>query len=103
MDLEITDKFKKILEKQGLKFRLNTSVINARVTGKSVDLELKKNDEKKTEVLKCNKVLVATGRIPNTESLGLKEIGVKLDKNVGIFFVPWTFSSCQVINDQSHR
>ena len=81
MDLEITDKFKKILEKQGLKFRLNTSVINARVTGKSVDLELKKNDEKKTEVLKCNKVLVATGRIPNTESLGLKEIGVKLDKN----------------------
>ena len=78
MDLEIAKKFKSILEKQGINFVLNTAVINSYNYHNAVELELE-NNKKEMSKIKSDIVLVATGRRPNTDSLGLEKIGVSLD------------------------
>jgi len=80
MDSEVAKQFQRMLEKQGMTFRLGakvTAVAKAR-KGASVTFEPAKGGE--TETLEADVVLVATGRRPYTEGLGLKEAGVALDE-----------------------
>lgn len=77
MDKEISRNFKRSLEKQGLKFKLSTKVISAKASAKKVDLEIEPKDGGKKEKLSADIVLVAVGRKPYTESLGISEIGVR--------------------------
>ena len=81
MDGEISDKFMKILINQGIKFRLGCSVERASLIGSVVKLNLKDQLSLKEESLEADVVLVAVGRSPNTENLGLNEIGIKIDKH----------------------
>ncbi|SLN59245.1 Dihydrolipoyl dehydrogenase 3 [Roseivivax jejudonensis] len=78
MDGEVQKQFQKILSKQGLKFVLGAAVQSAEVkSGKAkVTYTLKKDDSEET--LDADAVLVATGRRPVTEGLGLKELGVEI-------------------------
>ena len=80
MDSEISDKFMKILVNQGIKFKLGCSVERASVKGDVVTLNLKDQSSLKEESLEADVVLVAVGRSPCTDDLGLNEIGVKIDK-----------------------
>lgn len=75
MDTEIAAETRKILEKQGLRFRLKTRVSGARVHEGRCRVQL--NDD---EVLDCDRVLLAVGRRPNTEDLGLETVGVQPDE-----------------------
>jgi dihydrolipoamide dehydrogenase len=77
MDKEMTTALQRSLEKQGLKFRLNTGAQGATVQGSRVELTWKSGDD--TQVEQADRVLVAIGRRPYTESLGLREIGVTMD------------------------
>lgn len=79
MDLEISKNFQRILEKQGLKFRLNTKVINAKKINKNAEVEIEDIKNGTKEKLSADVVLVAIGRKPNTSNLGLENIGVKLN------------------------
>ena len=79
MDGEVSRNFQKILEKQGIKFKLGTKVTGATTKGKSVTLTLEPAKGGDKEELKTDTVLVAIGRRPYTENLGLKETGVALD------------------------
>jgi dihydrolipoamide dehydrogenase len=72
------DALQRSLEKQGLKFRLNTGAQRATIKGNRVALTWKSGDD--TQVEEADPVLVAIGRRPYTESLGLREIGVNLDQ-----------------------
>ena len=74
MDLEIAQEARKLLEKQGLQFRLSTRVSKAYVDGDQAVVECEGG-----EPLKADRVLVAVGRKPNTENLGLESVGIKLD------------------------
>lgn len=74
MDSEIATEAKKILEKQGLEFRLGTKVTAAKAKGKGAVVETEGG-----EPIECDKVLLAVGRVPNIEGLGLDKIGVELD------------------------
>ena len=75
LDSEIaTDAFK-ILTQQGLEFRLQSNVKAARRDGSGCVVEIDGADS-----LACDYVLLATGRVPNTENLGLETVGVKLDE-----------------------
>lgn len=76
MDLEIAAEAQKIFAKQGFEFRLGTKVLSARVKGKQCVVECKG-----AEPITCDRVLVAAGRIPNTEGLGLENVKIKLDEN----------------------
>ncbi|MCE0505544.1 dihydrolipoyl dehydrogenase [Roseivivax sp. GX 12232] len=78
MDGEVSKQFQKLLQKQGLKFILGAAVqgVEALKTKAKVTYSLKKDDSE--EVLDADVVLVATGRKPVTEGLGLKELGVEV-------------------------
>jgi len=78
MDGEIQKQFQKILAKQGLKFVLGAAVQRAEAQegGARVTYALKKDNSE--QVIDADVVLVATGRRPHVEGLGLEAAGVKL-------------------------
>ncbi|MBW6418999.1 dihydrolipoyl dehydrogenase [Celeribacter sp. PS-C1] len=77
MDADVQRTFKKLLEKQGLNFVLGAAVQNveASKTKAKVNYKLKKDDSEHT--LDADVVLVATGRKPYTDGLGLDALGVE--------------------------
>ena len=83
MDREIGRQFQRLLERQGFKFRLATKVAAAKSgkSGVSVTLEPAQGAAGggTAETLECDVVLVAVGRRPYTEGLGLEACGVVLD------------------------
>ena len=81
MDSEIAKKFKLILEKQGILFKLNTAINSASSTKDGISIEATDLLENKKLNLSSDVVLLATGRIPNTKGLGLRELGVNLNEN----------------------
>lgn len=82
MDREIGQQLHKVLEKQGIRFRLGTKVVGAEAKKSDVVLKISPAAGGKTETLATDAVLVAIGRRPHTEGLGLSEIGVEID-NIG--------------------
>ncbi len=80
MDAEVQKAFKRLLEKQGLKFTMGAAVQSATVkNGKAtVTYTLKKDDSEQT--MEADVVLVATGRKPFTDGLGLEGLGVTMSK-----------------------
>lgn len=77
MDNEISRNFQRILEKQGLKFRLSTKVVSVKKDKKGAVVEVESNQGGNKESLQADVVLVAIGRKPNTENLGLENVGIK--------------------------
>ena len=79
MDKDVQRGFKRILEKQGLNFIMGAAVqgVEASKTKAKVKYALKKSPETE-EVIDVDVVLVATGRKPYAEGLGLDALGVKL-------------------------
>ncbi|MCJ1376055.1 dihydrolipoamide dehydrogenase precursor [Loxospora ochrophaea] len=79
MDAEISKQAQKILQKQGMKFKLNTKVLSGDDSGDSVKLEVEAAKGGKQERLDADVVLVAIGRRPYTAGLGLENIGLEVD------------------------
>jgi dihydrolipoamide dehydrogenase len=79
MDTEIGKSFERVLSKQGVKFRLKTKVTGAQVTGDGVSLTLEPSAGGAAETLQADVVLVAIGRRPFYDGLGLEQAGVALD------------------------
>ena len=79
MDADVQRTFKRILEKQGLKFIMGAAVsgVEATKSKAKVKYALKKSPDTE-ETLDADVVLVATGRKPFSEGLGLDTLGVKL-------------------------
>ena len=78
LDPEVAKTARKILEKQGLRFMLSTKVSSAQVTKTRATLSLD-GPEGQTE-LSVDRVLVAVGRGPFTDGLGLEEVGLQQDE-----------------------
>jgi dihydrolipoamide dehydrogenase len=79
LDAEIAKQLQRTLGKQGLAFKLGTKVVGVDGKGKTLKLTLEPAKGGKQETLECDVVLVAVGRVPNTQNLGLAEAGVKTD------------------------
>jgi dihydrolipoamide dehydrogenase len=79
MDREMTGALQRSLEKQGLKFRLKTGAQSAKFENGRVKLAWKAAEGEETGTEDCDVVLVAIGRKPFTDKLGLVEAGVELD------------------------
>ncbi|GAC1340769.1 MAG: dihydrolipoyl dehydrogenase [Bradyrhizobium sp.] len=79
MDGEIAKQFQRILEKQGFAFRLGAKVTGVDTSGKTLSARIEPAAGGKSETLEADVVLVAIGRVPYTEGLGLREAGVALD------------------------
>jgi dihydrolipoamide dehydrogenase len=75
MDFEIAQEARKLFEKQGLQFRLSTRVTKAYSKGDQAIVECEGS-----EPIIADCVLIAVGRKPNTENLGLESVGIKVDE-----------------------
>ncbi len=81
MDAEVSKNMGRILKKQGMKLKLKTKVTGAKKTKSHVTLTTEPRDGGKAETLKADVVLVAIGRRPYTDNLGLDKVGVTVDKH----------------------
>ena len=79
MDKEISNEFKKILIKQGIKFKMGSRVNKVESSGSNVSINYTDLKSSKDETLEFDKVLVSVGRKPYTEGLNLSKIGIKKD------------------------
>ena len=75
VDEQVANEAKKIFEKQGLTFKLGTKVTSVTAAGKTCTITMEG-----AEPITCDRVLVAVGRKPCTDNLGLAEAGVQTDK-----------------------
>jgi pyruvate/2-oxoglutarate dehydrogenase complex dihydrolipoamide dehydrogenase (E3) component len=100
-DEDVSAEVKKILEKEGIEFRLNAECIGFAKPGKDVVAHAN-CDEGEPEIVGSH-VLLAMGRRPNTDDLGLEKAGVVVDDHGYIqvddqlqTFVPgiWAMGDC---------
>ncbi len=80
MDAELARFFQRTLTKQGMAFKLGSKVTKAVPGKEGVTLTVEPAKGGEAVELKTDVVLVAVGRKPMTEGLGLKEAGVALDE-----------------------
>ncbi len=79
-DAEIATAFQKVLKKQGLKFELGHKVARVEKTRDALLVSIEPSKGGQTRTLEADVVLVAIGRKPFTEGLGLETVGVAVDK-----------------------
>lgn len=79
MDKDIAKALQKSMKKLGVKFNLNHAVTEVNSDGKSVTVKYKKKDTEDILESKADYCLIAIGRRPYTDNLGLESIGVTLD------------------------
>ena len=80
MDAETAKTFQRALAKQGIAFKLASKVTGAKAGAKSVELTVEPVAGGAAEALSADYVLLAIGRRPYTEGLGLESVGVTPDK-----------------------
>jgi len=78
MDAQMSKLLQRSLEKQGLRFALRTTLAEVAQNKDGLTATVVSGDEKRQEA--CDILLVAVGRRPYTEKLGVAEVGVKLDE-----------------------
>lgn len=74
MDQELAAEALKVFAKQGLEFQLKARVTAARAEGDRCVVECEA-----APPIECDRVLLAVGRVPNTDELGLETVGIQLD------------------------
>jgi dihydrolipoyl dehydrogenase len=79
MDGEIRRQAQRAFEKQGMTFKLSSKVTGVDSSGQRLKATIEPAKGGTAETIEADVVLVAIGRVPYTEGLGLREIGVKLD------------------------
>merc|ERR1712194_787265 len=81
-DKEVASSFLKILQNQGISFSMGSAVTEVKKTPGGGPVKVvweNRADKSKTEA-ESEKVLISTGRLPNTKTLGLEDaLGVKLE------------------------
>lgn len=80
MDAQLTKRMQTVLGKQGMEFQLQVKVTGGEVSGKSVKITYEDQNDKQTKSIEGDYVLVATGRRPYSDGLGLEELGIEKDK-----------------------
>jgi dihydrolipoamide dehydrogenase len=78
MDAEIQKNFKRILKKQGLNFTMGSAVKSVSVKNKTASVTYVNRKKDTEHQVDADVVLVATGRKPFLDGLGLEALGIKL-------------------------
>jgi dihydrolipoamide dehydrogenase len=89
IDREIANQFHRMLLKQGLAFKLSSKVTAVDTSGKTLKVKVEPAaGGGAAETLEADVVLVAIGRVPYTEGLGLEALGVKKDNRGRVIVDP---------------
>lgn len=78
-DHETAAVVEKAFKARGVEFLVNTKALSLDKKAQEVHLSIEKADGSKA-VLSAEKILVAVGRVPNTEHIGLEALGIKTDR-----------------------
>ena len=79
IDAEVGKQFHRIVEKQGIAVRLSSKVAAIDTSGKMLKVKVEPAAGGASETIEADIVLVAIGRAPYTDGLGLETVGVKKD------------------------
>ncbi|HKA70597.1 MAG TPA: dihydrolipoyl dehydrogenase [Xanthobacteraceae bacterium] len=81
IDLDVAKSFQRILQKQGMTFKLGSKVTAVDNSGRTLKAKVEpaSGGGGAAETIEADVVLVAVGRVPYTEGLGLGDVGVKTD------------------------
>ena len=79
IDAEVARQFQRILEKQGMTFQLSSKVTAVDSSGAKLKAQVEPAAGGAAKAVEADVVLVAIGRVPYVDGLGLKELGVALD------------------------
>jgi len=80
MDAEVGRQFQRILGKQGMTFKLSSKVTAIDSSAKALKASVEPAAGGAAETIEADVVLVAIGRVPYTEGLGLDYVGVKMER-----------------------
>jgi dihydrolipoamide dehydrogenase len=80
MDLEVGKQFQRILGKQGMTFKLSSKVTAIDTSGKTLKASVEPATGGAAETIEADVALIAIGRVPYTEGLGLAEVGVAMER-----------------------
>lgn len=80
MDGDVSKNFQRMLKKQGMEFKLSSKVTGVTKKGKGLEVTVEPAAGGDAETIAADIVLVAIGRKPYTEGLGLEDAGVALDE-----------------------
>lgn len=79
-DADISKELGKIFTKKGIKVYGGWAVESVDTSGKEIKVNMKSRKDGKTETILCDVVLSAAGVTPNTENIGLEELGIVTDR-----------------------
>jgi dihydrolipoamide dehydrogenase len=79
MDSEVARSLERILIKQGMTFRLGSKVASVEKAGGALKVSVEPAKGGTADIIETDVVLVAIGRVPFTDGLGLAEAGIALD------------------------
>jgi dihydrolipoamide dehydrogenase len=89
IDSEVARQFHRLLEKQGLTFKLSSKVTAVDTSGKTMKVKVEPAaGGGAAETFEADIVLVAIGRVPYTDGLGLEALGVKKDNRGRVIVDP---------------
>ena len=88
IDSEVGRQSQRLLEKQGMAFRLGSKVVAVDSSGKTLKAKVEPAKGGAAETIEADVVLVAIGRIPYTDGLGLEAVGVKKDNRNRVIVDP---------------
>ncbi len=80
MDGGVAKQFQRTLKKQGMTFKMNSKVTSVSKKGKKGLVTFEPVAGGEAQTLEADVVLVATGRLPYTQGLGLEELGVEMER-----------------------
>ena len=78
VDEQVSKELLKELNKQGLAIKTGINIVDITKKGKVVTVQYQ--EEGKKQQITCDKLMVAVGRVPNTDGLNADEIGLKVDE-----------------------
>ena len=88
IDSEVARQFHRMLQKQGIAFKLASKVTGIDISGKALKVKVEPAAGGTAEAIEADSVLVAIGRVPFTDGLGLDAAGVKRDNRGRVIVDP---------------
>jgi len=85
LDGQVGRKLQRVLKRQGMTFKMQTRVAGAKISNKSVKVNLE--TKKGNETLTCDPLLISVGRRPLTRGLGVEDLGIQTSPDSGHLLV----------------
>ncbi|WP_340107989.1 dihydrolipoyl dehydrogenase [Pikeienuella sp. HZG-20] len=88
-DAEVAKTFRRFLKRQGIAFELGAAVTGVEALKTKLKIAFQRRKDESEHMIEADIVLVATGRRPYTEGLGLEDLGVEMKRGFVMTDAHW--------------